>query len=146
MAKPSSYWDKRAVRRLTDAEKQGEEYSKRIQKIYDRANKNIQRDIENIYRNYSKATGLDVQSLKEILTKTETDKLWQELKAKGLDQYVKGNYKARITRLEKLQAQIYAKAKEIYPLEQKEHTDCYKGVLNDTYYKSIYDTQMGILL
>lgn len=143
MAKPSSYWDKRAVRRLTDAEKQGEEYIKRINKMYDRASNNIQRDIENIYKNYSKATGLDVQSLKEILTKTETDKLWDELKAKGLDQYVKGNYKARITRLEKLQAQIYAKAKEIYPLEQKEHTDCYKDVLNDTYYKSIYDTQMG---
>ena len=60
MAKPSSYWDKRAVRRLTDAEKQSEEYIKRINKMYDRASKNIQRDIENIYKNYSKATGLDV--------------------------------------------------------------------------------------
>ena len=96
MAKPSSYWDKRAIRRLTEAEKQGAEYSKRIQKIYDQAYKNIQRDIDNIYANYSKATGLDVQSLKTLLTKSETDKLWKELKAKGLDQYIKGNYKARI--------------------------------------------------
>lgn len=143
MAKPSNYWDKRALRRLSDAEKQGAEYSKRIQKIYDQAQKNIQRDIENIYANYSKATGMDVQSLKELLTKTQTQKLWDELKAQGLDKYVKGNYKARITRLEQLQAQIYAKAKEIYTQEQKEHTDCYKGVINDTYYKSIYDTQMG---
>lgn len=143
MAKPSNYWDDRAVRRLTEAEKQGEAYSKRIQKMYDRANRNIQRDIDNIYRNYSKATGLDTQSLKELLTKTETDKLWNELRAKGLDKYVKGNYKSRITRLEKLQAQIYARAKELYPEEQQAHTECYKGVINDTYYKSIYDTQMG---
>lgn len=143
MAKPSNYWDKRAIKRLTDAEKQSEAYIKRIQKMYDQANRNIQRDIENIYANYSKATGLDVQSLKTILTKTETAKLWDELRAKGLDQYVKGNYKARITRLEKLQAQIYAKAKELYPQEQKAHTDCYKGVINDSYYKAIYDTQMG---
>ena len=143
MAKPSSYWDKRAIRRLTDAEKRGEEYSKRIQKIYDQAYKNIQRDIDNIYANYSKATGLDVQSLKTLLTKSETDKLWKELKAKGLDQYIKGNYKARISRLEKLQAQIYAKAKEIYPKEQLEQTMCYEGVINDSYYKAIYDTQMG---
>lgn len=143
MAKPSTYWDKRAVRRLTDAEKQGEAYSKRIQKIYDRANKNIQRDIENIYANYSKATGMDVQSLKTLLTKTQTQKLWDELKAKGLDKYVKGNYKARITRLEQLQAQIYAKAKEVYPQELNEQTECYKGILKDSYYKSIYDTQMG---
>ena len=144
MAKPSNYWDKRAIKRLTDAEKQSEEYIKRIQKLYDRANRNIQRDIENIYRNYSKATGLDVQSLKTLLTKTETGKLWDELRAKGLDKYVKENYKARISRLEKLQAQIYAKAKEIYPEEQKAHTMCYNGVINDSYYKAIYDTQMGI--
>ena len=144
MAKPSSYWDKRAVRRLTDAEKQGEAYSKRIQKIYDQANKNIQRDIENIYANYSKATGMDVQSLKELLTRTETQKLWDELKAKGLDKYVKGNYKARISRLEQLQAQIYAKVKDVYPKEQELNTDCYKGVMSDTYYKSIYDAQMGV--
>ena len=143
MAKPSSYWDKRAVRRLTEAEKQGEAYSKRIQKMYDQANKNIQRDIENIYHNYSKATGLDVQSLKQLLTKTETQKLWDELRAKGLDQYVKGNYKARISRLEKLQAQIYVKAKEIYPEEQLAHTMCYNGIINDSYYKAIYDVQMG---
>lgn len=143
MAKPSNYWDKRAVKRLMDAEKQSEAYIKQIQKMYDRANKNIQRDIENIYRNYSKNTGLDVQSLKQLLTKTETQKLWEELKAKGLDQYVKGNYKARISRLEKLQAQIYAKAKEIYPQEQLAHTMCYNGVINDSYYKTIFDVQMG---
>lgn len=143
MAKPSSYWDKRAIRRLTDAEKQGEEYSKRIQKIYDKAYKDIQKDIDDVYRNYSKATGLDVQSLKTLLSKSETDKLWKELKAQGLDKYIKGNYKARISRLEKLQAQIYAKAKEIYPKEQLESTMCYKGVINSSYYKTIYDTQMG---
>lgn len=143
MAKPSTYWDKRAARRLTDAEKQSEAYIKRVNKIYDQAQRNIQRDIENIYANYSKATGMDVQSLKELLTKTETDKLWDELKAKGLDKYVKDNYKARITRLEQLKAQIYAKAKEIAPKEQQINTDCYKNVLGDSYYKAIYDTQIG---
>ena len=64
MAKPSNYWDKRALRRLTDAEKQGEEYSKRVRKIYAQAEKNIQRDIDEIYARYSKDTGMDVQSLK----------------------------------------------------------------------------------
>ena len=144
MANSPTYWEKRAIKRLSDAEKQSEEYIKRIQKLYDQANRNIQRDIANIYANYSKATGLDVQSLKTLLTKSETQKLWDELRAKGLDGYVKGNYKARISRLEKLQAQIYAKAKELYPEEQKAHTECYNGVINDSYYKAIYDTQMGI--
>lgn len=143
MGKPSIYWDKRAARRLMDAEKQSEAYIKRINKMYDQAERNIQREIDAIYRNYSKATGMDVQSLKTLLSKTETAKLWDELKRKGLDKYVKGNYKARITRLERLQAQIYAKAKEVYPKEQNAHTGLYKGVMGDTYYKSIYDAQMG---
>lgn len=143
MAKPDAYWDRRAIQRLTDAEKQSDAYIKRIQKMYDQANRNIQRDIENIYQNYSKATGLDVQSLKQLLTASESDKLWAEMKRKGLDKYIKGNYKARISRLEKMQAQVYAKAKEIYPAEQLQHTMCYEGVITNSYYKAIYDTQMG---
>ena len=143
MAKPSTYWDKRAIKRLTDAEKQSEAYIARINKMYDQAERNIQRDLENIYANYSKATGMDVQSLKTLLTKSETDKLWEELKRQGLDEYVKVNYKARISRLEKLQAQVYAKAKQLYPQEQQAHTAHYKGVVNRSYYGAIYDTQMG---
>lgn len=143
MARSDEYWDKRAIQRLTASEKQSEEYIARIAKMYDEAQRNIEREIENIYRNYSKATGMDVQSLKTLLTKTKTDKLWEELKRKGLDQYVKKNYKARITRLEQLQAQIYAKAKQVYPQERKAHTAHYKRVVSDTYYKSIYDVQMG---
>ena len=143
MAQPDKYWDKRAIKRLTDAEKQSEEYIKRIQKVYERANRNIQQDIEDVYRNYSKATGLDVQKLKELLTASETDKLWKEMQRRGLDKYIKNNYKARISRLEKLQAQVYAKAKEVYDKEQLEHTMCYEGVVNNSYYKAIYDTQIG---
>ena len=139
----AKYWDERAIKRLTDAEKQSEAYIARINKMYDQAQRNIQRDIENIYENYSKATGMDVQSLKTLLSKSETDKLWEELKAQGLDEYVKANYKARISRLEKLQAQVYAKAKELYPKEQQAHTACYEGVVNGSYYKTIYDVQMG---
>lgn len=140
----SKYWDKRAISRLSDAEKQGEEYSKRVQKIYDKANRNIQKDLDDVYRAYSNDTGLDVQSLKELLSKSETDKLWKELEAKGLDKYIKNNYKARISRLEKLQAQVYSKAMEIYPQEQLEHTMCYEGVINSSYYKAIYDVQKGL--
>ena len=143
MAKSNKYWDNRAIRRLTDAEKQSDAYIKRIQKMYDRANRNVQRDIEAVYARYSKKTGMDVQSLKELLTASESDKLWAEMKRKGLDKYVKGNYKARITRLEQIQAQIYAKAKEIYPEEQLQHTKCYEDIINNSYYKAIYDTQMG---
>lgn len=143
MSKSSNYWDKRAIERMTDVEKSSEAYIKRIKKIYEQAYKNIGVEIVRVYKNYSKETGLDVQKLKELLTKKETDKMWKTLKCQGLDQYIKDNYKSRISRLEQIQAQIYAKAKQVYPKEELEQTMCYKGVINDSYYKAVYDTQMG---
>ena len=143
MAKKPTYWDKRALNRLSESEKMSEEYIKRIKKIYEKSFKDIEKDIQKVYRNYSKETGVDVQKLKELLTKKETDKVWKTLKRQGLDKYIKNNYKARISRLEQIQAQIYAKAKQIYPKEELEHTMAYKGVVNQSYYKAVYDTQMG---
>ncbi|MBR5593907.1 MAG: minor capsid protein [Bacteroidaceae bacterium] len=143
MAKSAKYWDRRAIRRLTEAEQQSEAYIRRIQRIYDRANRNIQRDIEAVYASYSRTTGLDVQTLKELLTASETEALWAEMQRRGLDGYVRGNYKARISRLEKIQAQIYARAKEVYPEEVLQHTMCYEGVINRSFYRTIYDMQMG---
>ena len=144
MAKSPSYWDKRALARLSESEKMSDGYIKRIKRIYEKAFKDIEKDINNVYKNYSKDTGLDVQKLKELLTRSETEKLWEQMKKQGLDKYVKQNYKARISRLEKIQAQIYAKAKQIYPKEELEQTMCYKGVVNTSYYKAVYDTQMGV--
>lgn len=143
MVKSSNYWDKRSIKRAKETEKYSEEYIKRVKRIYDRAYKDIERELASIYRNYSKETGLNTQKLKELLTKSETKKFWDEMKRKGLDKYVLDNYKARISRLEKLQAQIYAKAKQIYPKEELEATMCYKGVINQNYYKTIYDIKMG---
>lgn len=143
MAKTSTYWDKRAVKRLSEAEKSSEKYIKRVKAIYEQAYKDIDKQLVSVYRNYSNDTGLDVQKLKELLTRSETKKTWEQMKRQGLDKYIKNNYKSRITRLEQIQAQIYAKAKQIYPKEELEQTMCYKGVINDSYYKAIYDTQMG---
>lgn len=143
MAKSSSYWDKRATERLSEAEKTSNVYIERIKKIYEQAYKDIDGEIARVYKNYSKETGLDIQKLKELLTRSETKKTWEEMKRQGLDKYIKDNYKSRISRLEQIQAQIYAKAKQIYPKEELEQTMCYKGVINDSYYKAVYDTQMG---
>lgn len=143
MTKSSSYWDKRSIQRLNDNEKKSEEYIKRIKKIYNQAYKNIDDEIANVYKNYSKDTGLDVQKLKELLTRSETNKTWEQMKRQGLDKYIKNNYKSRISRLEQIQAQVYAKAKQVYSKEELEQTMCYKGVINDSYYKTIYDTQVG---
>ena len=95
--KSSTYWDKRAINRLNENEKASEKYIKRIQKVYDRANKNIQRELESIYINYSNETGIDIQTLKALLSKKATQKTFDELKKQGLGDYVRENYKSRIS-------------------------------------------------
>lgn len=142
--KSSNYWDKRAIERMTTAEKQSETYIKNIKEMYNQAFKNIDGEIARVYKNYSKETGLDVEKLKELLTTKETSKTWKDLKRQGLDKYIKENYKSRISRLEQIQAQMYAKAKQIYPKEELQNTMCYKGVINNSYYKAVYDTQIGM--
>ena len=143
MTKSSNYWDNRALNRLNETEQISNKHIEAIKEMYNQAFKNIDNEIARIYKNYAKETGLDVQKLKELLTKKETDKVWKTLKRQGLDKYILDNYKSRISRLEQIQAQIYAKAKMIYPKEELEQTMCYKGVINQSYYKAIYDTQIG---
>ena len=72
MKTPTTYWDKRKLERYLKAEEIGEEYQDKIKSIYQQAYKNINSELLSVYENYSKETGLDVQSLKQILTKSET--------------------------------------------------------------------------
>lgn len=129
MAKSAGYWERRSAARLVDAEKQSEEYINRIQKMYSRASKNIQKEIESIYKNYSKETGLDQAQLKVLLSVKETDKLWKKMKERGLDKYVLNNYKSRISRLEQIQAQLYMQAKEFYTPQNKKRVQTVTGAL-----------------
>lgn len=143
MKKSNSYWDKRALDRYNATELKSQQATERIKKIYRQAYHNVEKELESVYKNYSDSAGIDQQKLKEILSKSQTEKTFKQLKRQGLDKYIQDNYKARISRLEQIQAQIYAKAKMIYPKEELEQTMLYKSVLNDSYYKTVYDTQMG---
>lgn len=143
MKKSNSYWDKRALERYNATDLKTDKATERIKKIYRQAYHNIEKELESVYKNYSNSTGIDQQKLKKILSRSETEKTFKQLKRQGLDKYVQDNYKARINRLEQIKAQIYAKAKMIYPKEELAQTMLYESVLNDNYYKTVYDTQMG---
>ena len=144
------YWDKRALNKYDFVEKQSEEYMDKIKSIYTHAFREIDKDIHRVYTNYlkdlknnSELPEIDTQKLKELLTKSETEKTWKELKQKGLDKYIQDNYKARISRLEQIQAQIYSKIKMISYKENETATVMYKGVINNSYYKTMFDIQQG---
>lgn len=143
LGRSSTYWDKRRLLKYTANERKSTKYINDIRAMYNKANDDIDKMLRDVYRNYSKDTGIDVQTLKTLLTKSETKKTWKELEKQGLDKYIKANYKSRITRLEQIKAQVYAKAKSVYNSEEIKQTELYKSIINDSYYKAIYDTQMG---
>lgn len=139
MAKDSNYWKRRAIQKLIYTEKQADKYISRIDAIYKSARQNVDRMIKNVYRNYSKETGLDVQTLKKLLTKSESKKEFAKLKRLGLDEYVKANYKSRITQLEKLKHEMYACVKRISPKEELLCTELYSSVYTNSYYREIFN-------
>lgn len=143
MSRDAEYWQKRAEQRLTEMEKYSEDYIRRVKKMYEKAERDIKREIANVYKNYASQTGLSVDELKKLLSKSETQKTWLQLKRQGLDKYILNNYKARITRLEQIKAQIYARIKEIAEQEKAITSNMYGNIVKDSYYKSIYDTEMG---
>ena len=138
------YWKKRALQRLTGAEIIGDKYTKDILKVYDKAMRDINKQIDDVYRTYAKANKIDTQSLKELLTLRKSKELKDTLKEMGLENSpFLSNYDARLNRLEELQVNIYMRAKEIYGQENMMSSECYKQVINNSYLHGMYDTQIG---
>ena len=130
------YWIKRAAQRFNATELFSTDQLTRILRAYSGASKDIERMIDDVYRNYSKQTGLDKQTLMTMMSYRETDRFWQTMEGKHLKQYVMNNYRSRITRLEKLKGDIYAKTKELaykeYAIQTQTHKDIMKGIYNST--------------
>lgn len=142
--KSNKYWEERKLRRFSENEQRTTEYVKSIRKMYEQASRNVKKMLYDVYKNYSNDTGIDKQKLRELLTKSETEKHFEELKKIGLEKYVKDNYKSRINRLERIQLELYKATKDLYEKEELKHSELYKEVINNGYYKAIYDTQIGV--
>ena len=139
MQNNEQYWERRALIRLTDAEKTSLIYEKKIRKAYRKAERDIEQEIEKIYSSYAKDVGLSKSQLKMLLNAKETSDIWKKLKAKGYDSYIKNNYKARISRLEAIKAQLYEKSKDVGKVEQKNLKQALRKVFKDSYSKTNYD-------
>lgn len=140
----AKYWKKRSIKRSLTAEKQAEQYQKQIARIYRKAEKQIQSDINDVYRSYAKGTGIDVDKLLEKLSFDDTTKHWLKMKKDGNLEYITKNYKSRINRLEQIQGELYSKIHDIrndeVVLQTKSHTE----VANETYNRTVFDTQQGV--
>ena len=139
------YWRERAEDRLDEAEKLSVPYLEDIHAVYDDARLKIVEDIKNLYKNYYKDDeGFDQEKLRVIIPNGDLERFHREMKKAGLSEYLPDNYKARMTRLEYLYADCWAESKKASLKHQQIETKAHRETIHNAYYKTIYDTGVGL--
>lgn len=151
------YWDERALQR--------EEYARRAStraiktktvKLYAKAQKDLDARINRIFSRYAANGELTPEEARRMLNtieaEAELEALRKEInnikdpviKRKALARLNAPAYAARINRLEALKANIETETALLADREKRELKRLLEDVSGDTYYRSIYDTQIGM--
>lgn len=135
----SNYWQERAKSRLLKSEQIGLEAMNQILPIYEQSLRNINKEINSIYINYSKKVGLDVNELSQILSGVDKNNFLKNIQAKmkalgfKVSDVYDRNYIARLTRLEALKQQVYWEIQSIAPREVDISTNAYRRIVVESY-------------
>lgn len=154
--KKSSYWQDRFIKEEQRRNKDARAYIKTIEKQYNQALSNIEKDINNWYMRIAKNNNISLLEAKKILSKKELAEFKWEV-----EDYIKAgeansssptwikeleNASARvhISRLEALKLQIQNQVETLYGTRDKEMQDYLIRTYGDTYYHAAYEIQKGI--
>ena len=123
---------------------------------YDKAIKDINQDIKNIFYRFAKDSDLTVEQAQGLLNSKVSVKEFDSIKAKiknikdkELKSYMIARlnsraYKARITRLEAIKESIQTNIKKVADVELEQTRKLYINSLNKSYYRNMFDIQKGI--
>lgn len=154
--KPSNYWEKRSTNLMLALEKDTQYAINDLLKIYEQATKDINEEIERVFKNYGKNSGLNKQTLEMLLNTKETERHYKNLlttintikdpkiKNKLITKYNAPAYNYRISRLQELQENIDKEIYKMANLEQKISEVKYTKNINEAFYQTIFDIQKGI--
>lgn len=153
--KPSNYWEKRSTNLMLSLEKETQYTINDLIKIYEKSTQNINKEIENVFKNYSKKGVLNKNTLLKHLSKKETEQYYKNLlenintirdenkKKRLLTKYNAPAYSYRISRLQALQDNINIEMKKLADLEQTITEARYVKTINDAYIQTIYNIHRG---
>ncbi len=154
--KPSNYWEIRSTNLLKALEKDTQYTINDLILIYQQATKNINKEIEIIFKNYSKNNTLNKEVLEQLLNKKETDIHYrnlldvinnnikdEKLKNNLIAKYNAPAYSYRISRLQSLQNNIDIEMAKLYELEQTITETRYVKTIDEAYNHTIFDIQQG---
>lgn len=152
----NAYWKNRANERMAEYHRNSDTTINKINAAYDRALKDINEDINNIFYKYKLDSELSEKEVKQLLNSKIPKKELEDIRAKiygiqdeELKKYMMAQlnaeaYKARITRLEAIKESIYINTKLAADVEIKQSTKLYTDNINKAYYYNIYDIQKGL--
>lgn len=155
--KPKSYWEKRSTELIEKLEKGTENTINSLIQAYEKATKDINKEITKIFNNYAKDGVLSKETLKQLLSTKETDTYYKNLlsvinnnitneniKKRLLAKYNAPAYSYRISRYEALQQNIDIELKKLANIEQQITEIRYVDTIKEGYYHTIFDIQKGI--
>ncbi len=154
--KSNTYWKNRANERMAEYQRNSDTTINKINAAYDKAIKDINEDIINIFYKYKLDGGLSDKEAKKLLNskipKKELDSIRirihgiqdEELKRYMMAQLNVEAYKTRITRLEALKEIIYINTKIAADVEIEQSTRLYTDNIKKAYYTNLFDIQKGL--
>jgi SPP1 gp7 family putative phage head morphogenesis protein len=144
---------KNAEARMILVEKASEGAIRNTIRDYSTTRRDIYSDIEKLYAQYSTKSGISVSQLKELMSRDETDKFYKSIENRIMNigdsrfqnrllarQEMMG-YKARISRLEALDQELYIKLKELGAKENIRLERHLKSTTTDTFDRTMFDLQ-----
>lgn len=151
--KDVKYWERRKAQRMWEHMQSAEETAEQISKVYWKSSGYINHQIDTIYNRFKSKHHLSDNEAKALLNrmsdKSSISELLSELrqetdsdeKKELLKLLESPAYSSRIQRLQEVQNEIDEMMKSVYSLEQERSTRHYTNLVNEAYYKSVYDIQ-----
>lgn len=162
------YWKERSERRILEAEKTADELLKDMKTLYLDTIDRINKEIEAFFGRYSTETGLSIEDVRKLLDTEELSKFRKEAQ-KYYDDIVKHAYdptykqrlknelyqtttkegrklyslRKNVSRLDYLKMQIENALEVLYMKENEAFTSKLSSTYEDTYMRSVFDTQQA---
>lgn len=153
---PKTYWEKRQTTLLKELEDNTRGTIDDLIKVYNKAQDNIQNEINKILKRYAINGKIDINEAKKLLNTRETKEQYdsmlekiatikdKQLKQELLNKYNAPAYAYRISRLEAIQDNIDVELAKLSQAELNVTREHYINTTKEAYYKTIFNVQQDV--
>lgn len=147
------YWENRQAQMMYEYMEDAEAVSQELADIYAKASRHLSFEMDEIFEKFMDKHNLTEKEARELLNTLRDSTDIAELKealakdpknAALLAEMESGAYRARIERLEQLQAEIDRMMQQVFEQEKKVTTSHYVDLATNSYYREIYNVQRQV--